>query len=138
MALRPRSLTQMTLARAGRALASITRAGERGWGGNRTGCSIRESSTSLALDEDPASVGGGASKDGNAGGNRYAEGPCTRMNLFTAVNAGLRTALETDDSAVSFLDYLSSIMANSLFVVKSLVSAGGQRSRPLIRVKPED
>ncbi|CAM9586399.1 unnamed protein product [Ascophyllum nodosum] len=102
MALRPRSLTQMTLARAGRALASITRAGERGWGGNRTGCSIRESSTSLALDEDPASVGGGASKDGNAGGNRYAEGPCTRMNLFTAVNAGLRTALETDDSAVLF------------------------------------
>lgn len=33
-------------------------------------------------------------------GARYAEGPSTRMNLFTAVNAGLRTAMETDDTAV--------------------------------------
>lgn len=39
--------------------------------------------------------------EGTDESRRYAEGPCTRMNFFTAVNAGLRTALETDDSAVS-------------------------------------
>lgn len=38
---------------------------------------------------------------GGGGGTRYAVGPCTRMNLFTAVNAGLRTAMETDPTAVS-------------------------------------
>lgn len=38
---------------------------------------------------------------GDGGGTRYAEGPYTRMNLFTAVNAGLRTAMETDPTAVS-------------------------------------
>lgn len=39
---------------------------------------------------------------GTDGGDasRYAEGPCTRMNMFTAVNAGLRTAMETDATAV--------------------------------------
>lgn len=34
------------------------------------------------------------------GAARYADGPRTRMNLFTAVNAGLRAAMETDDTAV--------------------------------------
>lgn len=29
-------------------------------------------------------------------------GPTTNMNLFTAINAAMRTALETDDSAVIF------------------------------------
>lgn len=49
--------------------------------------------------------GGGAGSRGGVGvgvggGHRYAEGPCTRMNMFTAVNAGIRTAMETDDTAV--------------------------------------
>lgn len=40
---------------------------------------------------------------GSEGGSkslRYAEGPCTRMNLVTAINSGLRTAMETDSTAV--------------------------------------
>lgn len=32
--------------------------------------------------------------------SRYLDGPCTRMNLFTAVNAAIRTAMETDPTAV--------------------------------------
>lgn len=37
---------------------------------------------------------------GGGGGAQYADGPRTRMNLFTAINAGLRAAMETDDTAV--------------------------------------
>lgn len=37
---------------------------------------------------------------GGRGGARYADGPRTRMNLFTAINSGLRAAMETDDTAV--------------------------------------
>ena len=44
---------------------------------------------------------------GSGDGTRYAEGPCTRMNLFTAINAGLRTAMETDSTAVSRKFYTS-------------------------------
>lgn len=40
-----------------------------------------------------------AGTDGG-GASRYAEGPCTRMYLAAAVNAGLRTAMETDATAV--------------------------------------
>ena len=55
------------------------------------------------LFETPSSWAAAATTDeiGSGGGSRYAEGPCTRMNLFTAVNAGLRTAMETDSTAVS-------------------------------------
>lgn len=48
--------------------------------------------------DDRTAVNGGGGGDGS--GARYADGPRTRMNLFTAVNAGLRTAMETDDTAV--------------------------------------
>lgn len=66
-------------------------------------------------DDDGATVGVAAVTEGETGGAasaggtgtgtgtgsaRYAEGPSTRMNLFTAVNSGLRTAMETDDTAV--------------------------------------
>lgn len=44
--------------------------------------------------------GAGAGTGTGTGSARYAEGPSTRMNLFTAVNSGLRTAMETDDTAV--------------------------------------
>ncbi|CAM9954625.1 unnamed protein product, partial [Ectocarpus sp. 13 AM-2016] len=63
------------------------------------------------IDEDDNSVAAGArgtkgapasAGPGPGCGTRYAEGPSTRMNLFTAVNAGLRTAMETDDTAIVF------------------------------------
>lgn len=46
------------------------------------------------------SVSVGMGGDVSDGGSRYLAGPCTRMNLFTAVNAGMRTAMETDPTAV--------------------------------------
>ncbi|CAN0109682.1 unnamed protein product [Ectocarpus fasciculatus] len=63
------------------------------------------------IDEDDDSVATGARGTKGAApavgagagcGARYAEGPSTRMNLFTAVNAGLRTAMETDDTTIVF------------------------------------
>lgn len=36
------------------------------------------------------------------GGGRYLDGPCTRMNLFTAINAAIRTAMEVDPTAITF------------------------------------
>lgn len=55
--------------------------------------------------ESAAAVAAGGRRGRGGGGDvggaaRYAEGPSTRMNLFTAVNAGLRTAMETDETAV--------------------------------------
>eukprot|EP00752_Nemacystus_decipiens_P004008 g3671.t1 len=49
-----------------------------------------------------AMVGGAKTTVPAGGGVRYADGPRTRMNLFTAVNAGLRAAMETDDTAIVF------------------------------------
>lgn len=47
------------------------------------------------------SVPDGISADeGSVVESPYRDGPCTRMNLFTAVNAAMRTAMETDASAV--------------------------------------
>ncbi len=54
-------------------------------------------------DRAPAAVAPGAESEaggGDGGAARYAEGPSTRMNLFTAVNSALRTAMETDETAV--------------------------------------
>lgn len=57
--------------------------------------------STLAVDaiDDGGTEALAADTDGG-GTSRYAEGPCTRMNLFTAVNTGLRTAMETDATAV--------------------------------------
>lgn len=97
--LRTRFQTQTPLARAARSLASTARIGKYP-GADR---SIRKSS-SEALDIEEASPDGKrASEVGLEGCIRYASGPCTKMNFFTAVNAGLRTVLETDDSAVSVM-----------------------------------
>lgn len=60
----------------------------------RNASTLAASAAAVNAGTDPDEIGG----DSSAG--RYAEGPSTRMNLFTAVNAGLRTAMETDDSAV--------------------------------------
>ncbi|CAM9537667.1 unnamed protein product [Sphacelaria rigidula] len=49
------------------------------------------------------SVPDGISADeGSVVESPYRDGPCTRMNLFTAVNAAMRTAMETDASAITF------------------------------------
>lgn len=62
--------------------------------------------------ETPSSWATAATADeiGSGDGTRYAEGPCTRMNLFTAVNAGLRTAMETDSTAVSRMSQSSNLL----------------------------
>lgn len=38
--------------------------------------------------------------DGGSNNSYYAGGPSTRMNMVAAVNAGIRTAMETDGTAV--------------------------------------
>lgn len=110
---RTRIQTRTPLARAARTLASTARIG-RGLGADR---SIRKSSSEALDIEEVSPVGERASEVGIEGGSRYASGPCTRMNLFTAVNVGLRTALETDDSAVSVTGH-----ANELSSICSAIS----------------
>lgn len=69
-------------------------------GGGVRSLSFEAGPAAAVTDEDGVVVGGEA-------GTQYAEGPCTRMNMFTAVNAGLRTVMETDSTAVSHMTYTS-------------------------------
>lgn len=73
--------------------------------GKRRGAT--RSASSIIVDNDAdehdgvsATAGGVLGGPGSGGGARYAKGPSTRMNFFTAVNAALRTAMETDETAV--------------------------------------
>lgn len=76
------------------AVAGVNASGASGGRARLVGGGVRSLSSEAVAAAVPDEIGGG-------GGTRYAEGPCTRMNLFTAVNAGLRTAMETDSTAVS-------------------------------------
>lgn len=99
----PRSVTAEVEARAGtplQARRSSTLADDDATGGDEREATGDDYVSSPPQARETGGVGGEVG-DGVAGGSRrYAEGPFTRMNLVTAVNAGLRTAMETDPTAV--------------------------------------